>query len=511
MGKREKLKKYCLSEKIRNIMERIPRPETLVRRRSQRVSNGSNFEADFKMLQDSDDDCVVSNDSGMELDENKFRGLSCGEIKQQVFSLGRTHRMRNTPPRVDSSATPADSESSPPTSPVSSRGKRFAMFDSPNTPRSLVRRLSQGKDSPARWQRKGVRMSRSPVCGVEQPVNVNPFTPNNRNNQSCQLNSAKRLRYSREISSRYKSDFVEQCKIGVGEFGDVFKVQNRLDGCIYAIKKTKNPIRGSRAELKAVREVCAHAVLDKHENVVRYYSAWSEGDRMLIQSEYCEGGSLADEISRRQKNFPQVCLSDSEIISLLTDAGEGLGYIHAQNLAHLDIKPPNILRSIKESKIVYKIGDLGHVSPFDERNFEEGDCRYTAKELIQSNEAVKDLRPADVFSLGLSAFEAATLVELQKNGDQWQLIRSPKFHLAFKETSHFLSKSTVDLILRMSCENPKDRIPAEKISKFLKQEEITLLKREVQYEKNTANQLRSQLDAIFVDKSHGKLQRLKTC
>lgn len=79
-------------------------------------------------------------------------------------------------------------------------------------------------------------------------VNVNPFTPNNRNNQSCQLNSAKRLRYSREISSRYKSDFVEQCKIGVGEFGDVFKVQNRLDGCIYAIKKTKNPIRGSRAE-----------------------------------------------------------------------------------------------------------------------------------------------------------------------------------------------------------------------------------------------------------------------
>ena len=81
---------------------------------------------------------------GMELDENKFRGLSCGEIKQQVFSLGRSHRMRNTPPRVDSSATPADSESSPPTSPVSSRGKRFAIFDSPNTPRSLVRRLREG-------------------------------------------------------------------------------------------------------------------------------------------------------------------------------------------------------------------------------------------------------------------------------------------------------------------------------------------------------------------------------
>ena len=46
-------------------MERKPRPE-LVRRRSQRLSNGSNFEAEFKILQDSDDDTMIisSNDSG---------------------------------------------------------------------------------------------------------------------------------------------------------------------------------------------------------------------------------------------------------------------------------------------------------------------------------------------------------------------------------------------------------------------------------------------------------------
>ena len=47
---------------------------------------------------------------------------------------------------------------------------------------------------------------------------------------------------------RYKTDFLEISRVGFGEFGDVFKVQNRLDGCVYAIKKTKNPIRGSRAE-----------------------------------------------------------------------------------------------------------------------------------------------------------------------------------------------------------------------------------------------------------------------
>ena len=58
----------------------------------------------------------------------------------------------------------------------------------------------------------------------------------------------------------------------------------RFDGCVYALKKTKRPIKGSQDENSAIKEVCAHAVLGKHKHVVRYYSAWSENDRMLIQS-----------------------------------------------------------------------------------------------------------------------------------------------------------------------------------------------------------------------------------
>lgn len=33
--------------------------------------------------------------------------------------------------------------------------------------------------------------------------------------------------------------------IGVGEFGFVFHCLNRLDGCEYAIKKSKRPVAGS--------------------------------------------------------------------------------------------------------------------------------------------------------------------------------------------------------------------------------------------------------------------------
>lgn len=63
------------------------------------------------------------------------------------------------------------------------------------------------------------------------------------------------------------------------------KCKNRLDGTIYAIKRSQKPIAGLADEQKLLREVYAHAVIDIQPHVVRYYSAWTENDHMLIQNE----------------------------------------------------------------------------------------------------------------------------------------------------------------------------------------------------------------------------------
>ena len=112
----------------------------------------------------------------------------------------------------------------------------------------------------------------------------------------------KRLALRQCLVSRYHEEFHEVCKLGSGEFGDVFKCINRLDGCTYAIKRSKKPIAGSALEVAAWKEVCAHAVLVKHNHIVQYYSAWAEADRMLIQNEYCNGGSLAEFIESLKMN-----------------------------------------------------------------------------------------------------------------------------------------------------------------------------------------------------------------
>jgi wee1-like protein kinase len=350
-----------------------------------------------------------------------------------------------------------DTEASPPSSPIAARRMRkLTLFDSPRTPRSIMRSMA---DSPRRsWRSKGIN---SPAAAplikpevkatsydspkVDPGITINPFTPANRN-------SGKKSRVSirAAATSRYKSEFIELSRLGQGEFGAVYRVVNRFDGCVYAVKKTRRPIKGSQDENSAIKEVCAHAVLGKHKNVVRYYSAWCENDRMLIQSEYCNGGSLSDVISNRREKG-RVGFNSAEIRELIRQLSSGLNYIHKKELAHLDIKPGNIFRSFSEitavesstchdrlntfeednQKVVYKIGDLGHVSPIDKFNIEEGDCRYASRELIQgSGESVgdpgeyRDVRKSDIFALGLTLYEATSLAVLPKNGEVWHEIRT---------------------------------------------------------------------------------------
>ncbi|KAL1487036.1 hypothetical protein MTO96_008340 [Rhipicephalus appendiculatus] len=222
--------------------------------------------------------------------------------------------------------------------------------------------------------------------------------------------------------SRYETEFLELHEVGSGEFGSVYKCLHRLDGCVYAIKKSRKPMRGTQDEKTALNEVYAHAVLGQHPHVVRYYSAWAENDHMIIQNEFCNEGSLADAIQRNAREGKH--FSEKELRRILLHVAEGLRYIHSQNLVHMDIKPGNIFISrvpisvLPESQddgfdsgsegpteeVVYKIGDLGHVTSTKNPQVEEGDCRYLSKEVLR--EDYSNLPKADIFALGLTVFEA---------------------------------------------------------------------------------------------------------
>ncbi|XP_053675785.1 wee1-like protein kinase [Anopheles nili] len=287
----------------------------------------------------------------------------------------------------------------------------------------------------------------------------------------------KRLALQDSNISRYEKEFIQLSLLGTGEFGHVYQCLNRLDGCIYAIKKSIRPVAGSSFEKTALNEVYAHAVLGKHDNVVRYYSAWAENNHMLIQNEYCNGGSLQTVLQER-------CLKESELRTLLLHIAEGLKYIHSNDLVHMDLKAGNIFLSKtplrsgaslhgagsmppvadcpddgfedvyddleNEFMVTYKIGDLGHVTSINDPQVEEGDCRYLSNEILQEDYA--NLAKGDIFSLGITLYEAAGGGPLPKNGTGWHQLRSGQF-----PDLPNIGKDFNDLIKQMMHPNPEKR------------------------------------------------------
>ncbi|XP_033308886.1 wee1-like protein kinase isoform X2 [Bombus bifarius] len=389
-------------------------------------------------------------------------------------------------------------------SPPYKRVRALRLFDSPATPKTLMEKSTMHTPFPTKCTRL-FSLDKPRPCNYQNKsdkpaANVNPFTPN-----GMLLTARKRTRSKRSLIGspdiqipkfdlgdsedsdneieqatkrvalqdsnipRYHQEFHELGLIGTGEFGSVYKCINRLDGCIYAIKKSIKPVAGSINEKNALNEVYAHAVLGKHQHVVRYYSAWAEDNHMIIQNEYCNGGSLADGIINLEKEKKH--FTEAEMRQLLLHVAEGLRYIHSMQLVHMDIKPGNIFISKEkrllavnydsaddgfdeeetvEEEITYKIGDLGHVTSVNNPQVEEGDCRYLPTEILR--EDFSHLPKADIFALGLTVYEAGGGGPLPKNGPEWHDIRNGNL----KELPHY-SRDLNELLKLMIHPNPEMR------------------------------------------------------
>lgn len=75
--------------------------------------------------------------------------------------------------------------------------------------------------------------------------------------------------------SRFKNDFELISNLGIGGFGSVDKVLNKLDGNYYAVKKIVLDYSDKKSVKRILQEVQLLSKLN-HNNVVRYYQAWIE-------------------------------------------------------------------------------------------------------------------------------------------------------------------------------------------------------------------------------------------
>ncbi|XP_028651422.1 inhibitor of nuclear factor kappa-B kinase subunit alpha [Erpetoichthys calabaricus] len=197
-------------------------------------------------------------------------------------------------------------------------------------------------------------------------------------------------------------------RLGTGGFGNVYLYQNEETNEKIAVKSCRLELNAKNKErwcheiqimkkLNHPNVVIAREVPEEMKNI-------SFNDLPLLAMEYCSKGDL-----RKLLNKPENCcgLKESEVLSLLSDVGSGIQYLHENRIIHRDLKPENIVLQDINGKLVHKIIDLGYAKDLDQGSLCTsfvGTLQYLAPELFENKPYTVTV---DYWSFGTVVFECS--------------------------------------------------------------------------------------------------------
>jgi serine/threonine-protein kinase len=250
--------------------------------------------------------------------------------------------------------------------------------------------------------------------------------------------------------------YVLKKHIGEGGYANVYLAAG-TGGRTVALKVLKD---GFVAQ-KRVRRLFAHeANVHRRLNddaVVRCYGLKREGKRLAIALEYFPSRSFRAFVSEGRE------LAD--VLNVLLQVGMGLSYLHARRIAHLDLKPGNILVNEQgKAKLIdfclaFRCTWWARFLRRLRRGAVPGSPSYMAPEVIRG--AVPDTR-ADLYSLGVVTYYALT-GQLPFQGANTQQILKRHTHstpLAPTKLNPRIPESLEILIFRLLAKDPERRLPS---------------------------------------------------
>ncbi|XP_050208155.1 mitogen-activated protein kinase kinase 9-like [Mercurialis annua] len=247
------------------------------------------------------------------------------------------------------------------------------------------------------------------VCSkILKPNNI--IKPKRRTNLSISLQEVLKVesKFLPISSNKYggvaQEDLEELCVLGRGNYGVVYKVRHRSTSEIYALKVIQEDImmKSVTSNSNPSQEI---EILTGSDSpfLTKCYGVFDRkvGEKAIIM-EYMEAGTV-ESLLKNHGPFPEYVLGHIAYQVL-----NGLSYLHARHIAHLDIKPANLLVN-KDMKV--KISDFG-ISKIVDKNADgdflgsQGTYAYMSPERSDSGTFGLGFPFAgDVWSLGVSLLE----------------------------------------------------------------------------------------------------------
>ena len=146
--------------------------------------------------------------------------------------------------------------------------------------------------------------------------------------------------------------------LGKGHFGSVRKARCKVNPeKLYAVKTMKLKDAPALHKNLFEKELSILRRCD-HPNIGKFYESYKDDMFLHIVIDYCAGGDLVQEIMN------QGTLPEPYAKKLFFQALCAINALHAQGVAHLDVKPDNFL-FVDESKQQVKLTDFGLSEYFD--------------------------------------------------------------------------------------------------------------------------------------------------
>ncbi|RVE59690.1 hypothetical protein OJAV_G00190990 [Oryzias javanicus] len=148
----------------------------------------------------------------------------------------------------------------------------------------------------------------------------------------------------------FKDHYDMHEKLGVGKFGEVFRLTHKETGQVCAGKFYR--ARTSKDKLAARKEIRLMNKLH-HSKLVQCLAAYESRSGIVMVMEYIGGGELFERIV--DDNFEHTELTSARYMRQIL---EGMHYVHKQKIIHLDLKPENIV-CVDTTGTQVKIIDFG--------------------------------------------------------------------------------------------------------------------------------------------------------
>eukprot|EP00063_Salmo_salar_P032852 XP_014007687.1 PREDICTED: striated muscle preferentially expressed protein kinase-like isoform X3 [Salmo salar] len=212
-------------------------------------------------------------------------------------------------------------------------------------------------------------------------------------------------------------------EIGRGAFSYLNRVTDKKGKVEYAAKFVS--ARAKRKAL-ALREMNLLSELN-HEKILYFHDAFEKKNMVVIITELCHE-ELLDRLTKK------TTVMESEIRSSIEQVLEGVSYLHRKDIAHLDIKPENILMAGRHSDNI-RICDFGNAVKLETN--EAHYCKYGTPEFV-APEIVNQTpvsKATDIWPIGVITYLCLTGVSpFAGENDRCTVLNIRNQNVAFEES-----------------------------------------------------------------------------